>query len=145
MLVDPMQLDSAFEDLRLLLRTPIFKDFLGYQPGLRSMPTNMRPAGALLAQFPTDSRSQAAAELTDMLLDLKAIDDFCVANRAMYFTQEDKEAVEKMIEKNSATVDLEEPMLALSDARQRLRLAIALYYGAECVACNGEAKSVTQR
>ena len=145
---DSLLASSAFEDLRLLLRTSIIREFLGYQPGLRSMPANeMRPPAALLAVFPPDSRAQAAAELADVLLDIKALDDFCFENRVIFFTQEDKEAVGKLIEKNQQTVkvDLEEPRGILNDARQRLRLVIALYYGPECVACNGEAKSVTQR
>ena len=141
---------KAFEDVRLLLRTPIFRDFLGYNPGVRSTPGNsMRPAAALMSAFPEESRVPAATELAEMLVDLKVLDDFCFANRVIFFNQEDREAIGQLMEANRRAeapvqVDVEEATAMLNDARQRLRLAIALYYGKDCVACNGEAKSAVQ-
>ena len=121
--------DVAVKELRILLRSPIVSDYLGFQPGMKG---TQQPAAPLITAFPAESRARASAELRELLVDLEFIDAYCIErSRGISLSQN--------------VIDSDEVARRLNDARQRLRLVIALYYGPDCVACNGEAKSVSQR
>ena len=75
----------AFEDARLTLRTPLFADVLGFNPGIRGYQSNPKPSTALLENLPPS----AASPLEDALVSLKALDDFLLVNRVIFFNVED--------------------------------------------------------
>ena len=118
----------AFEDARLALRSPLFSEFLGFNPGVRGFQANPKPSVALLKQLP----ATAAEPLEDALVSLKALDDFLLVNRVIFFNAEDKAQVEDLVAGGKASgtpgvptkqVDLEEPKAMLADVVQALREA----------------------
>ena len=118
----------SFEDARLTLRTPLFSDFLGFNPGIRGFQSNPKLAAALYKQLP----GAAAAPLEDALVSLKALDDFLLVNRVIYFNEEDKVAIGNLVRggKGSGTpgqptkeVELDEPRALLKEVADALREA----------------------
>jgi hypothetical protein len=71
-------LDAAnLEGVRALLREPLFASFLGFTPGVRGNAANLTPPAALSAAgIPRDV-------LTELLLSIKRLDDFCLSNRVI--------------------------------------------------------------
>jgi len=121
----------SFEDARLVLRAPLFSEFLGFNPGIRGFQSNPQPAAALLKALPDG----AAAPLKDALVSLKALDDFLLINRVIFFNAEDKAQVEALAAggTNSATpgqptkqVDLDEPKMLLAEVVAAVREASKL-------------------
>ena len=109
---------GSFEDVRQLLRSPLFSTFLGYSPGVRGNVANMRPAAAL-------AQASATSEpLMELLLDLKRLDDFCLSNRVIVFNDEDLEQIKTLMANPTQTpenrFDVNEVRGLLADARQHL-------------------------
>lgn len=108
----------SFEDTRLALRGPLFADFLGFRPGVRGYVGTAKPPAALLGQLP----ATAADPLEEVLIALKALDDFCIINRVIFFTQEDKDAVESLVAggANSGTPGVPTKLASLEEPRALL-------------------------
>jgi len=70
---------GSLEDVRALLRQPIFTQFLGFTPGLRGNAQNLKPSPALVAA------GVSKPVLDELLLALKRLDDFCLSNRVIVF------------------------------------------------------------
>ena len=70
------------EAVRSLLREPLFRDFLGFTPGVRGNAANLKPPAALLAAGFDQS------SLEELLFALKRLDDFCLSNRVIIFNEE---------------------------------------------------------
>ena len=87
--IDSLVASRAFEDARLTLRTPLFTEVLGFNPGIRGFQSTPKPSAALLESLP----SAAISPLEDALVSLKALDDFLLVNRVIFFNAEDMEQV----------------------------------------------------
>lgn len=112
--------NQSFEAIRLLLREPLFTDFLGYTPGVRGNAGNLKPPPALIAA------GASPESLQELLLSLKRLDEFCLSNRVMIFNVEDLEQVNALKATSgrdgspSGTVDLDEARAFLTDATELL-------------------------
>eukprot|EP00316_Scyphosphaera_apsteinii_P023544 CAMPEP_0119318332 /NCGR_PEP_ID=MMETSP1333-20130426/46100_1 /TAXON_ID=418940 /ORGANISM="Scyphosphaera apsteinii, Strain RCC1455" /LENGTH=594 /DNA_ID=CAMNT_0007324485 /DNA_START=213 /DNA_END=1997 /DNA_ORIENTATION=- len=113
---------AQLEDVRRLLRQPLFRDFLGFNPGVRGSAANIKPSAALVRA------SMDAEPLGELLLDLKRLDDFCLSNRVVIFNQEDLEQVKNLIaaptQKPEDRFDLEEARALLADAQVHVKEAL---------------------
>ena len=121
--LEPMVAAGDFEGARALLRQPLFATFLGYTPGVRGNAGNSKPAPALA------KASTSTAALSELLLDLKRIDDFCLSNRVIVFNVEDLEQVNRLMasptQKPEDRFDLDEARGFLADAREHVGEALA--------------------
>ena len=79
------------EAVRALLREPIFSEFLGYSPGVRGNAANLKPSAALVAA------GADRDEVQDLLLTLKRLDEFALANRVVIFNEEDLAQVKDLM------------------------------------------------
>ena len=108
------------EAVRALLREPLFTAFLGFTPGVRGNAGNLKPSAALLAA------GCDRAALDELLLSLKRLDDFCLANRVIIFNQEDLDQVNALMKSSgkdgseSGRIDYEEARMFLKDAAELL-------------------------
>ena len=114
---------GELEDIRSLLRQQLFATFLGYNPGIRGGAQNLRPSAALI------DASTSAEPLRELLLDLKRLDDFCIANRIMIFNQEDLDQVKSLMaapaQKPESRFDLDEVRGFIDDAQEHAAEALA--------------------
>lgn len=115
--------NGQLEDVRALLRTPLFSRFLGYSPGIRGGAANLRPAAALV------KASVSAEPLGELLLDLQRLDEFCLSNRVIVFNVEDLEQVRALMAAPTRApeerFDKAEVRALLEDAKQHLAEAEA--------------------
>ena len=114
---------NVMEDVRVLLRRPLFATFLGYTPGVRGGAGNLKPAAPLVRASTSDEA------LFELLLDLKRLDDYCLSNRVIIFNDEDLQQVRSLMaapsQRPENRIDAEEVRGFLEDARQHLKEAAA--------------------
>ena len=114
---------GSLEEVRSLLREPVFSRFLGYSPGVRGNAQNLKPSAALVAA------GASGDDLRDLLLSLKRVDDFCIANRVIVFNVEDIAQVNELMKSSGrdgsegGRLDVSEAREALADARELLEAA----------------------
>ena len=122
--LEPMVTSGDFEGARNLLRRPLFASFLGYTPGVRGNAGSLKPAAALAL-----ASDDTAAAVSELLLDLKRIDDFCLSNRVIVFNAEDLEQVNRLMaeptQKPEDRFDLDEVRSFIADAREHIGEALA--------------------
>ena len=115
--------EGRLEDVRVLLRRPLFATFLGYTPGVRGGAGNLKPAAPLVRASTSDEA------LFELLLDLKRLDDYCLSNRVIIFNDEDLQQVRSLMaapsQRPENRIDAEEVRGFLEDARQHLKEAAA--------------------
>ena len=104
------------EAVRTLLREPIFSEFLGYSPGVRGNVANLKPSPALVAA------GADRDEVQDLLLTLKRLDEFSLANRVVIFNEEDLAQVKDLM-KESGRDGSPSGKLDLGEARELLKEA----------------------
>ena len=104
------------EAVRTLLREPIFSEFLGYSPGVRGNAANLKPSAALVAA------GADRDEVQDLLLALKRLDEFCLANRVVIFNEEDLAQVKDLMA-TSGRDGSPSGKLDLGEARELLKEA----------------------
>lgn len=122
--LEPMVANQRdFEGVRALLRRPLFSEFLGYTPGVRGYAGSLRPAAALV------QASTSAEPLQELLLDLKRLDDFCLANRVIVFNDEDLSQIKALMaaptQRPEDRFDLEEARGLIADAQEHVVGALA--------------------
>mmetsp|Transcript_25333 Transcript_25333/g.54771 ORF Transcript_25333/g.54771 Transcript_25333/m.54771 type:complete len:396 (-) Transcript_25333:67-1254(-) len=116
---------GRMEEVRILLRQPVFTQFLGFRVGVRGNAQNLKPSAALLAA------GVDAALLYDVLLSLKRLDDFCLSNRVIVFNVEDLEQVNALMASSGkdgsqdGKLDLDEGRSCLADAAMQLDEVLA--------------------
>ena len=115
--------ERDFDGVRNLLRQPLFSEFLGYTPGVRGNAGSLRPAAALV------QASTSAEALQELLLDLKRIDEFCLANRVIVFNEEDLAQVKALMaaptQRPEDRFDLDEARAFIADAQEHAAGALA--------------------
>ena len=116
--------NGELEAVRALLREPLFTTYIGYSPGLRGNAANLKPPQALVAA------GVESAALSELLLSLKRLDDFCLTNRVIVFNAEDLEQVKGLMASSgrdggeNGRIDLDEARAFLADAREALQQAL---------------------
>ena len=102
--------------MRALLREPLFVEFLGYSPGVRGNAADLKPSPALVAA------GADRDEVQDLLLTLKRLDEFALANRVVIFNEEDLAQVKDLMA-TSGRDGSPSGKLDLGEARELLKEA----------------------